>query len=50
MKRKLASIQTILNLEPIYGADNIVLATIMGWNVIVRNGEFQVGDKCVFME
>jgi hypothetical protein len=31
MERKLASIQTILNLQPIEGADRIETATILGW-------------------
>jgi len=48
--RKLASIQTITNLVPIPDADFIEMATVMGWNVVVKKGEFQVGDKCVFFE
>jgi len=50
MLRKLASIQTIDKLDPIPGADRIVLASIMGWKVIVRKDEFMEGDRCVFME
>lgn len=48
--RKLASIQVIDDLKPIEGKDRIVLATVLGWNVIVKKGEFNVGDKCIYVE
>lgn len=48
--RKLASIQTILSLTPITGADKIELAKILGWNLVVKKGEFNAGDKCVYVE
>ena len=48
--RKLASIQIISDLQPIENADRILLATVMGWNVIVKKGEFEIGSKCVFFE
>jgi RNA ligase (TIGR02306 family) len=48
--RKLASIQSVSNLEPIVGADRIEMATVMGWNVVVKKGQFKVGDRCVFFE
>jgi hypothetical protein len=50
MTRKLATIQKILKLEPIEGADRIEKATILGWHVVVRKGEFKVGDMCVYFE
>jgi len=50
MLRKLASIQVVDKLESISGADRIELASIMGWKVIVKKGEFAEGDKCVFFE
>lgn len=50
MQRKLASIQTIAAIEPISGADRIEQAKIMGWTVVTKKGEFQVGDRCVFFE
>jgi RNA ligase (TIGR02306 family) len=50
MGRKLASIQTILKLEPIEGADQIERATILGWHLVVRKGDFQVGDNCIYFE
>lgn len=48
--RKLASIQVISDIRPIENADKIEAATILGWTVVVRKGEFQVGDKCCYFE
>lgn len=48
--RKLASIQTIISLTPIAGADKIELAKVLGWNVVVQKGLYQVGDKVIYCE
>lgn len=48
--RKLASIKTILDIQPIEGKDRIELAIVDGWQVIVKKGEYQTGDKTVFVE
>jgi RNA ligase (TIGR02306 family) len=48
--RKLASIQRIKALEPIEGADAIEKATVLGWQLVVKKGEFQVGDLAVYCE
>ena len=50
MERKLVSIQKINSIDSIEGADNILQAGVMGWTVVVKKGEFQVGDLCVFFE
>lgn len=50
MERKLASIQSVESLEAIEGADRIVKARVMGWDVVVKRDEFQPGDRCVFFE
>jgi RNA ligase (TIGR02306 family) len=50
MQRKLASIQKILNLEPIQGADKIEKATILGWQCVVVKGQFAINDMCVYHE
>ena len=50
VKRKLASVQKITKLSPIEGADRIEVADVLGWKVIVKKGEFQVGDLCVYFE
>jgi RNA ligase (TIGR02306 family) len=48
--RKLASIQRIRALEPIENADAIEKATVLGWQLIVKKGEFQPGDLAVYCE
>lgn len=49
--RKLASIRIIEKLESIKDADNIELATIGAWKVVVaKNIKYNVGDKVVYCE
>jgi len=48
--RKLATIQKIKDLQPIAGADRIERATVLGWHVVVKKGDFQAGDYCVYCE
>jgi RNA ligase (TIGR02306 family) len=48
--RKLASVQKIKFLESIEGADAIEKGTVLGWQLVVKKGEFQVGDLCVYLE
>jgi len=48
--RKLASIQKIRTLAPIEGADAIEKAQVLGWQLVVKKGEFNVGDLCVYCE
>ncbi len=36
MRKKLSHVERIKNIEPIDGADNIALATSLGWKVIVK--------------
>lgn len=49
-ERALTYIVTIDSITPIDGADNIELAHVGGWNVIIRIGEFKQGDMAVFAE
>ncbi len=49
-ERKLATIQKIVKLEPISGADAIEKATVLGWELVVKKREFQEGDLCVYIE
>lgn len=49
-ERKLVTIRRISELNPIPKADAIECAKVDGWNVVVRKGEFEVGDPCVFFE
>lgn len=48
--RKLATIAKILNIVPIEGADNIEIAYIRGWHVVVKKGEFKPGNFCIYVE
>ena len=48
--RKLARIERILSLNAIDGADNIEVATIQAWKVVVRKGEFKENDLCIYFE
>ena len=48
--RKMATIRKIDALNPIVGADAIEAATIGGWKVVVKKGEFKVGDLAVYCE
>jgi RNA ligase (TIGR02306 family) len=48
--RKLVSIQTVRDVQPIDGADAIEVAKILGWSVVIKKGEFKVGEKVVYAE
>ena len=48
--RKLATIRRIDALTPIDGADAIECATVGGWKVVVKKGEYTVGDLAVYCE
>jgi RNA ligase (TIGR02306 family) len=48
--RKMATIRQIDALDPIKGADAIECATIGGWKVVVKKGEFSVGNLAVYCE
>lgn len=50
IQRSLAHIEQILNLEPISNYDRVELATVLGWKVVVRKGEFEIGSKCCYFE
>lgn len=47
---KLASVQKILKLTPIEGADKIETATVLGWEVVVKKGEYQINDFCSYIQ
>lgn len=50
MKRKLASVQRVVAVHPIPGADAIEAVTIQGWQCVVKKGAFGVGDRGVYLE
>lgn len=49
-ERALAYTTKVLDVQPIEGADNIELITVLGWKVIAKKQEFKVGDMCVYFE
>ena len=48
--RKLVTIRKVNAVDPIENADAIEVATIDGWQVVIKKGEFVPGDYCVFFE
>lgn len=46
----LASVQRIIAINPIDGADAIEKATVLGWDVVVKKGEYKVGDLCCYIQ
>jgi len=49
-ERKLAHVEIIESLSPIAGADRIEKAVILGWQCIVKRGEFNVGERVIYVE
>ena len=49
-KRKLASVQKITSLSPLDPKNLYQKATILGWNVIVDNNVYSVGEKVIYFE
>jgi hypothetical protein len=50
MSKNLASIQKILWKKEIEGADKIELCGVLGWQVVCKKNEFQVGDLVVYIQ
>lgn len=48
--RKLATVETISAIRNHENADALELAMVRGWQVVVRRGEFQPGDKVIYLE
>lgn len=48
--RKLATVRKIDAINPIPDADAIEVATVGGWKVVVKKGEYRVGDLAVYCE
>jgi RNA ligase (TIGR02306 family) len=49
-ERKMATIRRIDTIGPIEGADAIEVATVGGWKVVVKKGDFAPGDLAVYCE
>lgn len=50
MSRKLATFRVVNNISPIEGADQIEVAQVDSWKVVVRKGEFSIGSIVVYFE
>jgi RNA ligase (TIGR02306 family) len=50
VERKLATVEKILDVQPIPNADAIERVTVRGWHCVARKNEFKVGDYCVYVE
>ena len=48
--RQMATIRRIDEINPIDGADAIEVATVGGWKVVVKKGEFSAGELAVYCE
>ena len=49
-QRELAYVVKIDNIIPIDGADRVEQAVVGGWHIMVRKGQFKIGDKAVYFE
>jgi RNA ligase (TIGR02306 family) len=50
MARQLASIQKIINITEIQGAEKIETAQVLGWQCVVGKGQFKVDESIVYIE
>jgi RNA ligase (TIGR02306 family) len=46
---KLASIERILDKSAIPNADKLELIKVLGWQVVVKKGLYEIGDLCIFI-
>ena len=49
-ERELAYVVLIDNIEPIIGSDNCECAIVGGWHIMVRKGQFNIGDPAIYFE
>jgi RNA ligase (TIGR02306 family) len=48
--RKLASVQIVEDIKPHLNSNHLALATVLGWQVVIKKEEVKVGDKIVYFE
>jgi RNA ligase (TIGR02306 family) len=48
--RALATVEEIVDVQPIPDADAIETVKVRGWNVVAKKGQFQPGDRCIYFE
>jgi len=49
-ERKLATVQRCLEVLPIEGADRIELVKVLGWQCVIKKGDFRPGDLGIYIE
>lgn len=49
-ERMLAHVEKVIDVQPIEGADKIEVATVLGWQCVVKKNEVNVGDLVVYIE
>lgn len=49
MNKNLATIQTVTNVRTHPNADALDLVQVLGWQVVVKRGEYKEGDLCVYV-
>jgi RNA ligase (TIGR02306 family) len=49
MDNNLATVQEVTEIQPIVGADQIEVASVLGWKCVVKKGDFKVGDKGIYI-
>lgn len=47
---KLVSAEKIVRIDPIEGADQIEKATVLGWEIVVKKGEYKSGDLSAYIQ
>lgn len=47
---KLVTAEKIVKIEPIEGADLIEKATVLGWELVIKKGEFKEGDLAAYIQ
>jgi len=49
-ERRLVTVERVIAVKPIQGADAIEAITVRGWTVVTKKGQFLPGDLCVYVE
>lgn len=47
---KLATIQKIIKISPIEGADLIEKVNVLGWEIVVKKDEYRLGELCTYIQ
>jgi len=48
VSRKLASVQVISSITPL--GNELEIAKVLGWQVVIRKGEYKEGEKVLYFE